>query len=212
MNANADKIKQNISMQDVFIRYGLKLGKRGAICCPFHREKTPSFKIYQNGKKFHCFGCGEDGDVISFAMKYYGITYGQAITRLSSEFGIPIEGERPLTIKERVKIQETRKKRKQEEEFFETERNRLFDAYSLACDEFTRLEGNLIGHKPKTVTDPFNELYCEALHKLPYQRYKCDMAEIELRNFEERRTSENERNNSGTAVLKRGLSERTRAV
>ena len=212
MNTNAEIIKQNISMHDVFIRYGLKLGRKGAMCCPFHREKTPSFKIYQNGKKFHCFGCGVDGDVISFAMKYYGITYGQAVTRLASEFGIPIEGEKPLTIKERVKIQEMRQKRKREEELLKEEYNRLFDAYSLACDEFTRLEGNLIMYKPKTATEPFNELYCEALHKLPYQRYKCDKQQIALEEFEERRLFEHERDNSGPTVHKRGLSERTRAV
>lgn len=212
MNANAEAIKQNVSMQDIFIRYGLKLGRRGAMCCPFHCEKTPSFKVYQNGKKFHCFGCGADGDVISFAMKYYGIAYGQAITRLASEFGIPIVGERPLNIKERIKIQETRQKRKQEEELLETERNHLFEAWMAACDEFIRLEGDLIVYKPKTVTEPFNELYCEALHKLPYQQYKCDMAEIKLREFEERRFGRSERDNTSPAVHKRGLPERTRAV
>lgn len=200
MDTNAEVIKQNVSMYDIFIRYGLKHGRGGAICCPFHREKTPSFKIYQNGKKFHCFGCGADGDVISFAMKYYGITYGQAITRLASEFGIHVAGGKTLTIKERVKIQETRRKRKQEEESLNAEKDRLFDAYILACNELTRLEGNLIMHKPKTVTGPFKELYCEALHKLPYQRYKCDMAEITLRDFEERRSSGNERYNSGAAI------------
>ena len=192
MNTNAEVIKQNVSMHDIFIRYGVKSGRGGAICCPFHPEKTPSFKIYRNGKKFHCFGCGADGDVISFVMKYYGITYGQAITRLASDFGIPIAGERPLTIKERVKIQEARRKRKQEEKLLNAEHDRLLDEYIHACDEITRLEGNLVSCKPKTATEPFNELYCEALHKLPYQRYKSDIAEIKLREFEERRSPQNE--------------------
>ena len=212
MNANAEIIKQNISMHDVFIRYGLKLGKRGAMCCPFHREKTPSFKIYQNGKKFHCFGCGADGDVISFAMKYYGITYGQAITRLASEFGIPVVGERPLTIKERVKIQETRRKRKQEEEFLKSEGNRLFDIWETACNEVIRLKNEIAKYAPGAVGEPYDERYCTALKLLPISIYNCDMAEIKLRDFEERRLAKNERDNSSASVQQRGLSERTRAV
>lgn len=212
MNTNAEMIKQNISMHDVLGRYGLKLNRRGAMCCPFHREKTPSFKVYQNGKKFHCFGCGADGDVISFAMKYYGIIYGQAVTRLASEFGIPIEGERPLTIKERVKIQEMRQKRKQEEELLKAEYNRLFDAYLLACDECERLSNNLTAYAPKSLEEPFDERYCEAVKMLPVKNYECEMAQIALKEFEERRLFEHERDNSGPAVHKRGLPERTRAV
>ena len=212
MNANAEIIKQNISMNDVFIRYGLKLGRKGAMCCPFHREKTPSFKIYQNGKKFHCFGCGADGDVISFAMRYYGITYGQAITRLASEFGIPVVGERPLTIKDRVKIQETRRKRKQEEEFLKSEGNRLFDAWVSACDEVVRLKNEIVEFAPKAIGEPYNERYCKAIKLLPVSIYNCDMAEIKLREFEERRLPENERDNSSATVQQRGLSERTRAI
>lgn len=187
MNTNAEMIKQNISMHDVLARYGLKLNRRGAMCCPFHREKTPSFKVYQNGKKFHCFGCGADGDVISFAMKYYGITYGQAITRLASEFGIPIVGGRPLNIKERVKIQETRQKRKQEEEFLEAEQNRLFDVWVNACDEVERLKNEIVEFAPKAVGEPYDERYCKALKLLPISIYNCDMAEIKLKEFEERR-------------------------
>lgn len=211
MNARLEVIKQNISMYDIVDKYGLKLNRRGAMRCPFHREKTPSFKVYQNGKKFHCFGCGEDGDVVSFVMKYYGISYGQALTRLSCDFGLSI-GERKLTVKERIKIQESRQKRKQEEDFMESEFNRLFDVWMLACDEVVRLKNDLTKYAPKVLGEPYDERYCEALKMLPFRIYECDMAELKLKEFEERRSVKHERNNKGPAVYERGLSERARAI
>lgn len=200
MSKSADIIKQNVSMRNILDRYGLKLNRRGAMCCPFHREKTASFKLYSNGTKFHCFGCGADGDVITFVMRYYGIGYAQAITRVAAEFGIPIIGARPLTLRERVKAQETRRKQKQEDAELEREYNRLFETYLLECDEFSRLSHNLTKYAPKSPEEPFNELYCDAIYKLPLQKYKCEVAQITLRNFEERRFGRFERDNSGPGI------------
>ncbi len=59
-----------------------KEGREHAACCPFHSERSPSFKV--NGTKgiFHCFGCGEHGDAIDFVMKMEGLTFPQAIERI----------------------------------------------------------------------------------------------------------------------------------
>ncbi len=211
---NSDIIKQSITMYDVLDRCGLQLNRHNSMCCPLHREKTPSFKVYKDGSRFKCFGCGIGGDVITFAMRYYSLSYGQAILRLASEFGLPIAGARPPTAAERIKAAEERRARKREAEEQKREYDCLFDAYSLACDEFTRLEDNLIMYKPKLIIGvpdddselsraydetvekqyveavqeqlPLNDLYCEAVHKLPYQRYKCDMLQIALQNHNER--------------------------
>ena len=183
---NSDIIKQSITMYDVLNRCGLQLNRHNSMCCPLHKEKTPSFKVYKDGSRFHCFGCGEGGDVITFVMRYYSLSYGQAILRLASDFSIPIAGARQMTIQERIRAIEERRAKKQAAEERKREYDRLFDAYIGACDEFARLEGNLMMYKPKTATEPFNELYCEAVHKLPYQRYKCDMLQIALEDFKTR--------------------------
>lgn len=182
-NTSGKMIKKHLSMYDVLDRCGLSLNRHNAMCCPLHREKTPSFKVYKDGSRFKCFGCGIGGDVITFAMRYYSLSYGQAILRLASEFGLPITGARQPTTQERVRAAEERRAKKREAEERKREYDRLFDAYSSACDEFIRLVGNLMMYKPKTATEPFNELYCEAVHKLPYQRYKCDMLQIALEDF-----------------------------
>ena len=48
--------------------YGLEVDRSGMACCPFHEDHTPSLKL---DERFHCFGCGEDGDVIDFTAKYF---------------------------------------------------------------------------------------------------------------------------------------------
>lgn len=54
-----------------------KINRSGFISCPFHNEKTWSCKIYKN--RYHCFGCGADGDVIDYVMKTHNINFIQAI-------------------------------------------------------------------------------------------------------------------------------------
>ena len=58
--------------------------------CPFHNEKTPSFSVYPPKQIFHCFGCGEGGDVITFVMKYENASYPEAIRILAERAGIQI--------------------------------------------------------------------------------------------------------------------------
>lgn len=51
--------------------------------CPFHREKTPSFYVYDTSAKFKCYGCGERGDAIDFVMLTQGLSFGEAVGALA---------------------------------------------------------------------------------------------------------------------------------
>ncbi len=63
-------------------------GREQKGCCPFHGEKTPSFYVYDD--HFHCFGCGEHGDVISFLMKSTGAGFMEAVETLAAEAGLEV--------------------------------------------------------------------------------------------------------------------------
>jgi hypothetical protein len=58
--------------------------------CPFHEEKIPSFTVYPNTGKFHCYGCGKHGDVINFLRDKEGMSFNEALDaldRFSSQHG-----------------------------------------------------------------------------------------------------------------------------
>ncbi len=62
--------------------------------CPFHGEKTPSFMVSPERQTFHCFGCGEGGDVLSFVMKYYNLTFPEALKELANRYQITLPEKR----------------------------------------------------------------------------------------------------------------------
>jgi len=58
--------------------------------CPFHAEKTPSFMVNPVRQSFHCFGCAEGGDVFSFMMKYYNLTFPETLKELAQRYQITL--------------------------------------------------------------------------------------------------------------------------
>ncbi|MCQ2553163.1 MAG: DNA primase [Clostridia bacterium] len=88
-----DEIKNRANIVDV-VGSVVELKRTGANhkgCCPFHKEKTPSFIVTEDRGTYHCFGCGEHGDAIKFIEKYYNLTFPEAVTRLAAQYGITIE-------------------------------------------------------------------------------------------------------------------------
>jgi DNA primase len=68
----------------------VKKGRTWKGCCPFHKEKTPSFHVNPERNAFHCFGCKESGDAIAFVQKTDGLTFVEAVTMLAGKLGIEI--------------------------------------------------------------------------------------------------------------------------
>ncbi len=65
-------------------------GTRYLGLCPFHGEKTPSFSVHGGQQFFHCFGCGESGDVFSFMMKYHNLDFPEAVKTLAQKYHIEL--------------------------------------------------------------------------------------------------------------------------
>ncbi|WP_405128734.1 DNA primase [Pseudoalteromonas sp. PB2-1] len=70
-----------------------KAGKDYQACCPFHNEKTPSFTVSQDKQFYHCFGCGANGNAISFVMEYDKLEFVDAIEELASMLNLDVPRE-----------------------------------------------------------------------------------------------------------------------
>ena len=88
-----NRIKESVDIVDIISQYvELKQsGRNFKGLCPFHTEKTPSFMVSPEGQNYHCFGCGESGDVISFLMNYNNLSFLEPINILADRAGIVLE-------------------------------------------------------------------------------------------------------------------------
>ncbi|MCK3654794.1 DNA primase [Pasteurellaceae bacterium Macca] len=73
-----------------------KAGRDYQACCPFHHEKSPSFTVSQSKQFYHCFGCGEHGNVISFLMNYDKLEFPEAIEELAALHNLEVPRENVL--------------------------------------------------------------------------------------------------------------------
>ncbi len=88
-----EKVREASDIVDIISEY-IPLKRSGSNfvgLCPFHHEKTPSFTVSQTKEFFHCFGCGEGGDVITFIMKRENLSFPEAVRFLADKAGIPLE-------------------------------------------------------------------------------------------------------------------------
>jgi DNA primase len=89
------EIRERASIADV-VSDVVALKRRGRSVtglCPFHTEKTPSFTVSEERGFYHCFGCGEHGDVFSFVMKTQSLSFPEAVRTVAERFGLPVPTE-----------------------------------------------------------------------------------------------------------------------
>ena len=67
-----------------------KKGRTFEACCPFHHEKTPSFKVDRDKQLYHCFGCGAGGNVFTFIMEYENMSFPEAVQYLADKAGMTL--------------------------------------------------------------------------------------------------------------------------
>jgi DNA primase len=120
-----DQIRQSNNIVEVISEY-LPLKKAGSnfrALCPFHQEKTPSFMVSPQKEIFHCFGCGEGGNVFNFLMKHEKISFIEAVERLAERAGISLPKD---------------KASQQEASRISEEKKSLFEINHYAADFFHR--------------------------------------------------------------------------
>ena len=130
-------------------------------CCPFHDDKNPSMKVDQ---RFHCFGCGEDGDVIDFTAKLFDLSPKEAAEKLAQDFGLIYDSQAPP--RRRYVRQKT------EAQQFREDRQRC---YRVLSDYYHLLKKWGIDHSPRTPEEEPHPRFVEAIQKKTYVEYLLDL-------------------------------------
>jgi len=92
-----------------------KAGKNHQACCPFHNEKSPSFTVSQDKQFYHCFGCGEHGNAISFLMEFDRLDFVDAVEELASHCGMEVVREENTASPEEQRRQQQVYQQKQDD-------------------------------------------------------------------------------------------------
>ena len=103
-----EAVKQSVTTRQAAEHYGVRVGRNGMCVCPFHDDKNPSMKV---DRRFHCFGCQADGDVIDFVSRLENVSPKEAALMLAQDFSIPYEDREPPSRSHRPKQDKGRKAR-----------------------------------------------------------------------------------------------------
>ncbi len=156
-----EAVKQSVSTREAAEFYGIKVSRTGMACCPFHDDKNPSMKVDQ---RFHCFGCGADGDVIDFIAKLFNLSPKEAAEKLAQDFGLIYDSQAPP--RRRYVRQKT------EEQKFREDRQ---SSYRVLSDYYYLLKKWEADRSPRTLEEEPHPRFVEAIQKKAYVEYLLDL-------------------------------------
>ena len=155
-----EQLKNQLTPKHVTEHYGPSIHRGDMICCPFHDDKTPSMKLYDD--HFYCFGCQKSGDVIDLAAQLLGLTNYEAAKRLAADFGI--SDEVPTQPVRTTPYEQRRQFHKDEQE-----------CYLALLDYFKLLKLWEQKYQPTSQIATPDPRFIEACQMKSYVEYLCDI-------------------------------------
>ena len=156
-----EAVKQSVTTRQAASFYGIRVGRNGMVCCPFHNDRTPSMKV---DSRFYCFGCGATGDVIDLVARLFALSSYEAAQKLAQDFGIgpdkpPVAAALP----------------KPERPLLKAYRQEEVRCLRVLCDYLHLLESWKVQYAPKTAEDTLDDRFVEACQMLDYVEYLADL-------------------------------------
>ena len=153
-------VKQSVTAREAAELYGIAVGRGGMACCPFHDERHPSMKV---DTRFHCFGCGADGDVIDFTARLYDLSPKEAAEKLAQDFGLAYDSKAPIRrnyVRQKSEVQLRKENREH--------------AWRVLADYYHLLRKWEADYSPKTPDEDPHPRFLEAVQKKDYMGYLLD--------------------------------------
>ena len=153
-------VKQSVTAREAAELYGIAVGRGGMACCPFHDDRHPSMKV---DTRFHCFGCGADGDVIDFTARFYDLSPKEAAEKLAQDFGLSYDSKAPHRrsyVRQKSEAQVRKEKREH--------------GWRVLTDYYHLLRKWEADYSPKTPDEDPHPRFLEAVQKKDYTAYLLD--------------------------------------
>ena len=155
-----EAVKQSVTAREAAELYGIAVGRGGMACCPFHDDRHPSMKV---DARFHCFGCGADGDVIDFTARLYDLSPKEAAEKLAQDFGLSYDS-KALPRRSYVRQKSEAQVRKEKREH----------GWRVLTDYYHLLRKWEADYSPKTPDEDPHPRFLEAIQKKDYMGYLLD--------------------------------------
>lgn len=162
MNIDTEKIRNSNPLSNWLCKYGVEVNRKGFAKCPFHNEKTASFRVYSDGT-YHCFGCGAHGDVITFVMTIQNLSFKEACELLDKD----------ISYSEQRKIDKIKRHREKQAGLREEASLNYWDAF----DEWKDNEERIELFKPCSPEIVPNALFLLALSRRSRLEHNLNIAE-----------------------------------
>ena len=153
-------VKQSVTAREAAELYGIAVGRGGMACCPFHDDRHPSMKV---DTRFHCFGCGADGDVIDFTARFYDLSPKEATEKLAQDFGRSYDSKAPPRrsyVRQKSEAQVRKEKREH--------------GWRVLTGYYHLLRKWEADYSPKTPDEAPHPRFLEAIQKKDYMGYLLD--------------------------------------
>ena len=153
-------VKQSVTVREAAELYGIAVGRSGMACCPFHDDRHPSMKV---DDRFHCFGCGADGDVIDFTARLYDLSPKEAAEKLAQDFGLSYDNKAPPRrsyVRQKSEAQVRKEKREH--------------GWRVLTDYYHLLRKWEADYSPKMPDEDPHPRFLEAIQKKDYMGYLLD--------------------------------------
>ena len=156
-------VKYGVSCREAAERYGVEVNHCGMALCPFHNDRHPS--LYVADDHYHCFACGEHGDVIDFAAKLFGLPLYEAAQQLAADFHLTPDKPPSAAALNAKRI------RTEAQQLRENERL----CFSVLSDYARVLRDWKVWYAPKSPEEAPDARFMEACRKLDEAEYYLDI-------------------------------------
>ena len=156
-------VKYGVSCREAAERYGVEVNHYGMALCPFHNDRHPS--LYVADDHYHCFACGEHGDVIDFVSKLFRLSLYDAAQQVAADFHLTPDKPPSAAALHAKRVQT------EAQQLRETERL----CFSVLSDYASVLRDWKVRYAPKSPADPIHLRFVETCHELDRTEYYLDI-------------------------------------